>query len=352
MLGRTSIPAVHKSDAGWSSQVAREAHNLEVAGSNPVPANPGSSVKSLLLANPGKVRGFLCALLCWCESPRCPACADCAAFCLTIFWNGFAKEDPVRTHAWLEATRIAWSDRLRLFGDPRFVDVPCTRLMSEKYAQESAKKIQLAITQKRPVSVSTDGRTAGGTVHLSAVDGEGMMASVTLTHGDSFGARVAVDGLGLILGHGMSRFDPVPGKPNSIAPRKRPLDNMCPTIVLRDGKPILAVGAAGGRRIPNGVFEVLLNLIVDGCSLEEAVTQPRLHTEGGLAIHAERGRPKAEIQYLKRIGFSLYGGQQCYVAAVQTDPSKKNGAVLGVADMRPSKGPGTRDPHPLVTHAD
>jgi gamma-glutamyltranspeptidase/glutathione hydrolase len=266
-------------------------------------------------------------------------------------WDRLPKNSPVRTQGWLEALRISWSDRLRIFGDPRHVDVPVERLLSDKYAQESAKKIQLAIDQKRPVPVSTDGRTANGTVQLSAVDGQGMMASVTLTHGDSFGAQVTVDGLGLILGHGMSRFDPVPGRPNSIAPGKRPLDNMSPTIVLHDGKPMLAIGAAGGRRIPNGVFEVLLNLIVDGLSLEDAVTEPRLYTEGGLLLHTERGRPQSEIQYLKQIGYSISGPQQCYVAAVQIDLAKKGGPVVGVADKPAGSGPGARDPHPQVTHA-
>ena len=126
---------------------------------------------------------------------------------------------------------------------------------------------------------------------------------------------------------------------------------MSPTIVLRDGKPMLAIGAAGGRRIPNGVFGVLLNLIVDGRSLEEAVTEPRLHTEGSLTIHAERGRPEVEMQYLKRIGYAIAGPQQCYVAAVQIDRAKKNGRVMGVADVPPESGPGVRHPHPAVTRA-
>jgi gamma-glutamyltranspeptidase/glutathione hydrolase len=267
-------------------------------------------------------------------------------------WEHVPKNSPARTQMWIEALRISWGDRLRFFGDPRHVDVPIKPLLSEKYAQESAKKIQLAIDRKRPVPVSTDGRTAGGTVHLSAVDGQGMMASVTLTHGDSFGAQVTVDGLGLLLGHGMSRFDPLPGRPNSIAPGKRPLDNMSPTIVLRDGNPMLAIGAAGGRRIPNGVFEVLLNLVVDGRSLEDAVTEPRLHTEGGLTVHAERGRSEAEIQHLKQIGYSIAGPQQCYVAAVQIDPAKKGERVVGVADNPPGNGPGVRDPRPQVMYAE
>jgi gamma-glutamyltranspeptidase/glutathione hydrolase len=178
-----------------------------------------------------------------------------------------------------------------------------------------------------------------------------MMASVTLTHGDSFGAQVTVDGMGLLLGHSMSRFDPVPGRPNSIAPGKRPLDNMSPTIVLRDGKPMLAIGAAGGRRIPNGIFGVLSNFIIGGRSLEESVTEPRLHTEGGLSIYAERGRPETENQYLKRIGYTIAGPQQCYVAAVQIDPAKKNGRAVGVSDVPPENGPGVRNPHPVVTIA-
>jgi gamma-glutamyltranspeptidase len=91
---------------------------------------------------------------------------------------------------------------------------------------------------------------------------------------------------------------------------------------------MLAIGAAGGRRIPNGVFAVLLNHIVDGRSLEDAVTEPRLHTEGGLAIHAEHGRPEAEIRYLKRVGYTITGPQQCYVEVVgssawQTIPREK-----------------------------
>ena len=87
------------------------------------------------------------------------------------------------------------------------------------------------------------------------------MAASTLTHGGNFGARVSVPGLGLTLGHGMSRFEPRPGHPNSPGPGKRPLHNMCPTIVLRDGQPVLALGARGGRQIPNAVFEALTQFV-------------------------------------------------------------------------------------------
>ena len=117
------------------------------------------------------------------------------------------------------------------------------------------------------------GSSKWGTIHLSAADGAGNMAALTLTHGGGFGARVTVEGLGLILGHGMSRFDPRPGRANSPGPGKRPLHNMCPTIVVRDGEPVLAVGARGGRRIPNCVLNILLNY----CGRKRSVSNPWPH---------------------------------------------------------------------------
>ncbi len=263
-------------------------------------------------------------------------------------WSELPKISPERTQTWLEALRISWGDRLRLFGDPRQVDVPVERLLSENYAQESAEKIRSAIAEKRPVPVTTDGRTADGTVHLSAVDGNGMMVAMTLTHGNSFGAQVTVDGLGLILGHGNSRFNPTPGTPNSIASRKRPLDNMCPTIVLQDGRPTTAIGAVGGRRIPNALFQILMKFVEDGRSLEDAVAEPRMHTEGGMILRAESGRTEAEIDHLKRIGYVIDKPLLCCAAAVQIDPSKKGLAIVGVSD-RPERGLGRRGPKPEVT---
>src|SRR5439155_1135034 len=101
-------------------------------------------------------------------------------------------------------------------------------------------------------SVRTPPPTAGGLTVLEAL---------ALMHGGSFGACVTVAGLGLTLGHGMSRFDPRPGHPNAPGPGKRPLHNMCPTVVLKDGRPVLALGGRGGRKIPNAVFEVLVHFV-------------------------------------------------------------------------------------------
>jgi gamma-glutamyltranspeptidase/glutathione hydrolase len=261
---------------------------------------------------------------------------------------------PTQTQAWLEALRIAWSDRLELFGDPRHVDVPIERLLSKQYAQQSADKIKRAVAEGRPVPVAGRGRTADGTLHISAVDAGGTMASLTLTHGGSFGAEVAVEGLGLILGHGMSRFDPLPGRPNSIARGKRPLNNMCPTIVFRDRRPVLAIGASGGRRIPNAVFQALLSVIGEGRSLEEAMMMPRLHTEGGMDIYAEAGAPEADITHLTRIGYTIQKPLHSLVFAVERNVSREaESAALGVADYVSEKGRagGIREPHPMVTRA-
>jgi gamma-glutamyltranspeptidase/glutathione hydrolase len=267
-------------------------------------------------------------------------------------WPALPKDDPATTHAWLDALRIAWGDRLQLLGDPQQVDVPVERLLSEQYAQQSAAKINRAIAEKRPVPVATDGRSAGGTLHVSAVDADGMMVALTLTHGNSFGAQVAVDGLGLILGHGMSRFDPAPGRPNSVAPSKRPLHNMCPTIVFRDGRPVLAIGATGGRRIPNAICQVLLSIIGEEDSLEVAARVPRLHTEGGMDIYAEAGVAQADIKYLEQIGYRIQPPRPSFVYAVEQHVAKnQNAAPLGTADYvaEEEKPPGIREPKPIVT---
>ena len=162
------------------------------------------------------------------------------------------------------------------------------------------------------------------------------MAVITLTHGDSFGARVTVDGLGLLLGHGMSRFEPAPGKLNSIAPGKRPLDNMCPSIVLKGGRPVVALGGVGGRRIPNAVFQTLLQFLAERRPLNDAVQAPRIHTEGGLDLHVERGIPKADVDYMRQIGYSIKPPIGAFVSAVQYNVGKDGRpTILAAADNQP-----------------
>src|SRR5204862_4132295 len=130
-------------------------------------------------------------------------------------------------------------------------------------------------------------------------------------------------GLGLTLGHGMSRFDPRPGHPNAPAPHKRPLHNMCPSVLAhRDGR-LIAVGGAGGQRIPNAVYQVLTQLTVRNATLAKAIETPRLFCTGRTDVVVERRWPEADTQYLRKLGFKVRPelGDDSHVSAVSFDPS-------------------------------
>lgn len=235
-------------------------------------------------------------------------------------WEKWDLRDPKTTQARVEALRLAWKDRLQLLGDPQHVKAPIERLLSDRYAEQSAERVRMALRQKKPVEGQTDGRPASGTIHLTAMDASGLTVALTLTHGEAFGAQVSVSGLGLILGHGMSRFDPSPRHPNAPGPGKRPLNNMCPTIVCRDSKPVLGLGATGGRRIPNTLFDVLANRLGQGRTLADSVSAPRMHTEGDTQLILESGWSEEERKYLEQVGYAIKPGRGATLNAVERDP--------------------------------
>jgi gamma-glutamyltranspeptidase/glutathione hydrolase len=243
-----------------------------------------------------------------------------------IKWEERDPKEPATIQMRVEALRIAWHDRLQLLGDPKYADVPVERLLSNNYLAECGQRVVAAVSGNKPVGAKSDGRSAGGTIHLNAVDSSGMMVALTLTHGNSFGAQVTVDGLGLVLGHGMSRFDPRPGQPNSPGSGKRPLHNMCPMIVTRGEKPVLALGATGGRKIVNTVFDALVYRIGEGRPFAEMVKAPRVHTEGDLALTLEKDWPEAVPDRFKKIGYTLKSGAGATLSAIERDP--KSGALL------------------------
>jgi gamma-glutamyltranspeptidase / glutathione hydrolase len=231
--------------------------------------------------------------------------------------NWGAKKDPlISAHARLEAIRLAWKDRLTLFGDPEKVKVPVEQILSASYVREMASKVEAAIKVQRPVEIQVRKHTDEGTNNICSVDAEGNMVAMTLTQGGAFGAQITVDGLGLTLGHGMSRFDPHPEHPNAPAPGKRPLHNMCPSVVLRSGKPLLAVGGAGGVRIPNAIYDVLAQYIARGMTIEEAIAAPRLNCTGTLDVLAEQAFSKDALSYLTETGFKVQTGEGARVSAV------------------------------------
>jgi gamma-glutamyltranspeptidase / glutathione hydrolase len=244
-------------------------------------------------------------------------------------WDEWDPELPKSLIGRLEALRLAWDDRLKYFGDPTKVDVPLDRLLGDAHATELAAKVEIALRDHKPAPAVTDNRSADGTQHLSIVDSRGMMVAVTLTHGGYFGAQVTVDGLGLTLGHGMSRFNTEPGHANSVTPGKRPLHNMSPAIVFKDGKPEMALGGRGGRKIPNAVFEVLAQYMGRNQAPKAAIMGPRIHSEGGMKVELEKEWPEAAAAQLQALGYAVTRAASATVSAVWRDPA--TGAVGGAS---------------------
>lgn len=229
------------------------------------------------------------------------------------------KEMPAgiaRTQARIEALRLAWRDRLTLLGDPEMGKIPIEKLLSEVYAKESAAKIEAALKDGKILTHDVTPRDHSGTICLAGADELGNFAALTLTHGNAFGARVTVDGLGLTLGHGMTRFDTNPDHPNAPGPHKRPLHNMCPTILTRDNAPILAIGGRGGRKIPNALFEALTQFVVLGRNLKQSIAAPRMHTEGTTMLELEKTWPAEEAADLGKRGYMVKTNNSAVLSAV------------------------------------
>jgi gamma-glutamyltranspeptidase / glutathione hydrolase len=191
-------------------------------------------------------------------------------------------------HYMTEAMRFAYRDRNRYLGDPAFVDNPIDRLVSDSNA--AAIRSRIAADRATPsASLGKDKSPPEGatTTHYSIVDGQGNAVSLTYTINDDFGAKVIAGDTGFFLNDEMDDFTAKPGVPNlfglvqgtanAIAPGKRPLSSMSPTIVLESGKPVLVVGTPGGSRIITTVLEIIVNVLDHGMTLQEAVDAPRIH---------------------------------------------------------------------------
>jgi gamma-glutamyltranspeptidase/glutathione hydrolase len=181
--------------------------------------------------------------------------------------------DPMHWHRWIETGKLAWRDRLRYLGDGAAVE----RLLTKAWAAgrvESLRQHPEAI-DRRPAPSAGE---SPGTVNLTAGDSEGNLVAMTISHGGSFGSCVTVPGTGITLGHGMCRFDPRPGRPNSAGAGKRPLNNVCPTILRLPDRQV-AIGHRGGRRIVSVVTQMCQAIVDTGATGLQAVTQPRMHVE-------------------------------------------------------------------------
>ncbi|MEW4528700.1 gamma-glutamyltransferase [Maioricimonas sp. JC845] len=186
-----------------------------------------------------------------------------------------------------EALKHAFADRARFLGDTDFAEVPVEKLISAEYAVTIASKIRLGQTHPADFYGTTAAHRDAGTSHFCVIDAAGNAVACTETINTTFGSYVVDPKFGVIFNNEMDDFTARPGEPNvfglmqseanAIAPGKKPLSSMTPTIVVKDGKAVMAAGASGGPRIITATLQVLLNMIRFGMSPSEAVSAPRIH---------------------------------------------------------------------------
>ena len=198
---------------------------------------------------------------------------------------------PRTLHYTIEAMRRAFLDRARHLGDPDFVNVPVERLTSKAYAAQLVTGIDpsraTVSTQLAPELLAATAGESGETTHISVVDSSGMAVALTYTLEGGYGSHVVARGTGVLLNNEMGDFNKKPGHTglngdigtaaNLIAPGKRMLSSMTPTIVTRNGELVLVTGSPGGRTIINTVFNVVLNILEYDMDVRAAVEAPRHH---------------------------------------------------------------------------
>ncbi|MCF2533065.1 gamma-glutamyltransferase [Yinghuangia soli] len=221
------------------------------------------------------------------------------------------------THYYLEASRLAFADRNRYVGDPKFVDVPQRGLLSDGFAKERACLIDPAKAAVSPIAPGDPAPPYQGcpaatgigdaepyeglsTTHLVTADRWGNVVAYNLTIEQTGGSAITVPGRGFLLNNELTDFSFAPANPavpdpNLPAPGKRPRSSMSPTIVLQDGKPLIAVGSPGGATIITTVLQVLTGRLDRGLGLPDAVAAARLSQRNGAATEVEPGVP-AELR--------------------------------------------------------
>jgi gamma-glutamyltranspeptidase/glutathione hydrolase len=204
-------------------------------------------------------------------------------------------------HLLAEATKLCWQERYAMLGDPDFVSIPTERLLSAKEAGARIYKIRCGEVLRRK-QLSKD---SPHTANVIAADAKGNLISLTATQGWMYGSHLVVDGMGLVLNHGMSRFDYSPGHPNAPAPGKRMQHNMAPMIALRDGRPALAYGLPGGQKIVSVTAQLALDTNYFGATPAAAIAAPRLHTDGGEPLLVSQDMPANVVAELEKFGHNV-----------------------------------------------
>ncbi len=244
-------------------------------------------------------------------------------------------------HFRAEASRHAFADRFAHLGDPAVVKAPWELLASKAHARA----IAAAMRPRASRRATAPPRAAAGecTTHVSVVDRQHNMVALTHTAVSLFGARVVVKGTGILLNNGMIWFDPEPGRPNSIGPRKRALVNMVPVLAFRRGEPYLTLGAPGGRRIVSAIPQVLATLADGRDSLQAAIEAPRLHAESADLLIDTRVGDRA-LAGLARLGHHVVPREETHATLNFAKPVgvrvTRKGLEAGLDSLRPAAAAG------------
>ncbi|WP_349931078.1 gamma-glutamyltransferase [Glutamicibacter mishrai] len=247
-------------------------------------------------------------------------------------------------HHYFEATALAYADRGKYVGDPAFVDVPTKTLTSKLFGDDRACALNPEQATTKPVAPGDienfDGQCPAATTepaveqdtenisttHLSVVDRWGNVVSYTLTIEQTGGSGMVVPGRGFLLNNELTDFSTVydPEDPNRIEPGKRPRSSMAPTIVLRDGEPVLAIGSPGGSTIITTVLQTLLNRYDLGMDISQAIAAPR-------ASQRNTAEVTAEPEFITQYGSALEAfGHKLTPAGDSFTPQAEIGAVEAV----------------------
>ncbi len=246
-------------------------------------------------------------------------------------------------HVMIEAMKRAYADRARYLGDPDFISAPVATLMSKEYAAKQRAGIDLdRATPWTDALSATPPRESSNTTHYSVVDSRGNAVSNTYTLNFPYGVGLIADGTGVLLNNELDDFTAAPGASNAFGlvgfeanlpgPGKRPLSSMTPTIVLKDGKPVLVTGSPGGSRIISTVLQVIVNVLDYKMDVAAAVAAPRLHHQWlPDVVRIERGFAADALAELRAKGHEVIEPLgQTSANSIAVTPS----GLLGAPDPR------------------
>ena len=240
-------------------------------------------------------------------------------------------ESPAYFHLLSEVMKLCYADRAKYMGDPEYVDVPVTGLTDKAYARALADVIDLNRSQTYgagdPWPFESDSTTS-----YSILDAAGNMVVVTKTVDATFASALVAEGTGILLNDTLYDFSTDPDSPNVVAGNKRPLSSMSPTLVVKDGQPVLALGAPGATRIISGVMQVITKVIDHGMDVQDAIDAVRMHDDFGTLI-LERRVGEDVIDALRSMGHEVNASEvwftfPCVQAVARLDDGTLRGSAV------------------------